>query len=408
MSYLEAAENFLGTELSDTSTLERLFKKLSHEEHENLRIALQEFEASWVQSIEECQDTMHFGRAFDTFYCPQSFWHPEHRDTIGRILDPSRIALQLVYSKKISVWVPSFTESTLYPKFSSNIEFSEIHRFLSKLVDLRPFVLDGSVTIVPDKYYAELVGWDNGKPIAKLAQKEAKNELFRNILGAVDFITDDLDTYCSDGKVIHVYKNAESIIYIEPLNSLNEDILVQSTLSNHLACARREMFEIMKLKYSTESVASRESTWQTASIFLPKIHGLGVNDLYLVRKNEDAFELLRTSVSDFIRRWEQANQLGALSERDAIMIFDEATAPIRMSLESKVKSKSLKANLESAGVSFTTGAIASSFFSASPLAALATGATSSSLKLIYDMLTSRNAKVEKSLLRLYSLFSGVS
>ena len=168
------------------------------------------------------------------------------------------------------------------------------------------------------------------------------------------------------------------------------------------------MFKLIAQKYEGESISTAESTWATVSAQLPLVKTVSMKDLATIRANEDAFDIWRTALRDTVRGWEnELERKGRITPEGALEIFNESTLAIRMTLESKVKTKSLKSNIESGGVSFCTGAIAAASLSFDPLSAIAAGAVSSSLKVVYDVLKARNAVTDRTLLRVFSQFGGV-
>lgn len=239
-----------------------------------------------------------------------------------------------------------------------------------------------------------------------LARKESTDSRLRSCLDKIDFIPEDPP--CSDSRHINALRDAEAIRYINPLNEVNEDMLIQGMIGASGLCANQTMLDLINIKLSVESEATKELVWANTSIKLPGLDQIPVSDLVSLRKNEEAFANWRDAVSSAMRGIQYASRSSSVSEKEMRDIFRESLSPVAQSIESKVKAASIKSALKSGAVSFGSSAAAALTVNPDPAVAVLTGGISSSLKLIYDLLQSKGKQAERSFLRMYSTLTEAS
>lgn len=418
--HLTVAENFLGSQLDSPDQVRDIFSKLSWSQIHDLTDLYIEYEKAWQPSEISSADRMHLGRAYDTLKYPLAWLH--QASTLDRQLDAEAILRLLIYIPKLSIWIPeikadpfagSYDEShppeyirEEDPKWKTSLDICDT---ICHFTRLRPFLADGSIELIPDRYYVDVCDWrgtEDPSDMLKLAREEAQSAELRTLLEQIDFFA-DAENQCSDSKFIWALTNAEFIKFVNPLNEINEDIAVQALFGASTLCANKTMYDIVAKKYGREANKTKEMTWSNLSVSLPRLNNLSIHDLMSVRANEEAFNTWRTSLSNAIRETERLlSRPNAASEKELSDIFREVTMPVSLTIEQKIKSKKLATALENGAVTFGAGAIAALGFSADPVTAVMTGAASSSLRVIYDLLKSRKGKVDKSLFRLYSVLRG--
>lgn len=466
--HLAVIENAIGDTLKSGSEVTSIFSKLSWSQLDELEDALIEFETHWTPPKQIDVDTMHIGRAFYALNKPKS-WIPSQGNVDGPF-DAEMVARMLIYLPRVSVWLPEIRRDEFGRKFGrkeSSVEEktrSRACRLAVKLCTLRPFLDDGSFMIVPDRFYADFCKW-NAKPnslqnlkqaVAKstvlhpdiktrvanstnddnaylaireqfgeieawledssldepttsdmllLARQNSLNNSFREVLDQFDFF-EGAEELCSDSKYIWGLREAEFIKYINPLNEINEDKLIGTYLNASTLCNDARMFELLKRMDAAEAVKTNETTWANASVLLPGLSNISVNDLVSIRRNEEAFEVWRTTLSRAMRN---LKSLSAVSDpkHEAKQIFCEEIQPVSMGLQQKIKSKSIKAALKGGAVSFGSGAAASYTINPNPTVSIATGAMTSMLKIMYDIFESRGVSKDRTLVRMFSVLTGL-
>lgn len=457
---LTVLDNFFGTELKTDEAVKQAFYKLSAEQVQNLVQEFRTFDANWITREPLGPETMNLGRAYDTFRNPLS-WVPKYSE-VDKHLDAKFVSRLLLYYPRISVWTPEMKEvPRILVDSADSRETSDVCAFAKRLVAIRPLLSDGSVQIIPDSLYARLSGWpeepssfqslqsavlsspdlpgelkdrvkncateeeiysvalqhfgpnwnwiddlDFPKPppagaILRAARRDSSLKDLRAILDKIDFIPEDAN-FCSDHRYIWGLENAEQIRYINPLNEINEDVLVQRELGCSALCANEVMLQLMNVKYSGECATKRDMVWQNVSIALPALGDISQEDLIKVRQSEDCFQIWRDTLSKAIRVTEQQLAVGELSVEDVRDIFREEAQPAAVALEAKIKKTPLSSVARSAGVSFISGAAAGLLLNPEPLTAVATGAITSVIKGSYDAMEARKSRKEEPLVRIFS------
>lgn len=457
---LTVLDNFLGVELKTEDAVEQTFRQLSAEQVICLVQEFQAFDTLWAPSESFGPETMNIGRAYDTFRNPLS-WVPKYCE-IDKHLDAKFVSRLLLYYPRISVWTPEMKDtSKLFTNSADDRAISDACALARRLVAIRPLLEDGSVQIVPDSAYARLCGWQKppstfdqfraailksprftdalkmrarecleeddlhllmnnqmglnfswiddlefqdvfpaGK-ILQSARNDASRQDLRAILDQIDFIPDRAD-FCSDSRYIWGLENAEQIRYVNPLNEINEDVLIQRQFGCSALCANNQMLQLMKVKYSGELASERDMVWENVSIALPALNDISQSDLIKVRQSEDCFQMWRDSLTRALRTMENQLAKSTLTADDVRNIFREQAQPAAVALDAKLKTTPLSAIARSAGVSFISGAAAGLLLNPDPATAVATGAISSLIKGTYDVLDVKRKRKEEPLVRLFS------
>lgn len=404
---IEVIENCLGESIKSSNHLRKILSGLDYNKLMDLHEAYCYYFNHWIPESEFGHETIHLGRCSFSLSNPL-LWVPWMASKARfSQLNSDQIHRLLLYIPKVSVWIPPLRTPDLFK--------DEFEDFLTKLVELRHFISDGSVLLVPDKYYEDVCQW--GEPRAKpsemllLARQEALDIELREILDQIDFFPFDGidDAPCSDSHHIHALNNAEAIKYINPLNELNEDFVIQTLLKYSTLCTSQTMFELLTKKFDKESIKTGESTWSNISASLPKIHNIPIKDLRSIRNNEESFSIWRNSLSQVVRSWENELAKGeGLDAKEALRIFQEITHPIQMTIENRIQSKTIKSALESSAVSFASGAIAASYVGNNPANSILTGGIASLLKISFDLIKTQKTKKIKPLMRMYSVFNNLN
>jgi len=391
---LTVVENFLGEELTSTKQLERVLRGLERKQQVELRAEIKRFEKAWVPAEGSEGPIVHLGRAYNTFSNPQ-YWR-DHCVSTG--VEVGSILRLLVYIPKLTIWTKSFM---LGPARHS------LYGDLAPLIQLKPFLEDGSVQFVPDAFYTALCGRRHARSrMVRFAVTESQKEIYRKIVDGVSFFDSQAYDY-EDWDYHNFFANRESIVYCEPLNDLNEDIVVQSVIGAHTLCATPAMRDLVALKYASEAEITKELTWSNVSLLLPGLRQLDLVDLLSVRRDEDAFLDWRLGLAAALRESTILIESGKATKSAISEIFQDTAGQQSRTLQDKIRSRRIRSLIEPKLVSFASGAMAAWLTSGSVAAAVKTGAVSTSLSLIHDILKSKRIKSQKAMLRLFAHLGGL-
>lgn len=197
--------------------------------------------------------------------------------------------------------------------------------------------------------------------------------------------------------------------YSNSLHFLNEDIAACSMTNSEMICSTKLMFELLgeKLK-QLDKVDTLGNVWSSevlsAEIF--QLGNIDFKDLINMRANEEVFSEWRASLRKSLRLIRLELSSGKdLQPSDIKDIINAEFIDAARSLNDKGKSKSYFKAAKDSAVTFGIGAMSALTINPSPYVAVATGGMSASLKLLYSLLTDSLTEEDKSIARIYTLFS---
>jgi hypothetical protein len=318
----------------------------------------------------------------------------------GNTWDINYFSKLLLYYPRIAITLPHFGDYNWFAAVGT----------LRHLALIKPLIDAGIVVVIPDRFIARQVGWDYATKksvLSEVQENDLQNSKIKKILDDFELFSDK--DYDDEGRRgWEVFNNYMELKFKKPLRLLNEDLLLSAELDAELLTPNQSMFSLLTTKLEAEPTVSSGSIWAREICQLPNLTGLSVDDLFQIRRNEEVFGEWRAILERGIRTLRVELMVGNKpADEAARRILNDEFVEAAQRIKLKVKEGSLKTHANNALISFGAGAAATALTSSDPLLSIATGAITSSLKLLYDLIAKRMKRTDRILAHLYTMFAPV-